>query len=122
MPSVEIEIGTRRYQVACRAGEEDHLRAVAAIVDQKARDAAGALGALGETRQLLIAALLLADQLSERDGEAPAPPPSAQPAAEAGAGAQDDPAVADALERLAERMERLASRLETGGASPYIAR
>ena len=120
MPSVEIEIGSRRYQIACRAGEEEHLQAVAAIVDGKARDAAGALGSLGETRQLLIASLLLADQLHEQqNGAAAAPAPAAAP------GPADDPAddpaseaVADALERLAERMESLAARLESGAPSP----
>ena len=124
MPSVEIEIGSRRYQIACRAGEEEHLQAVAAIVDGKARDAAGALGSLGETRQLLIASLLLADQIHEQQNGTPAAPapavapgltdvPADDPA--------DDPAseaVADALERLAERMESLAARLESGAPTP----
>ena len=116
MASVEIEIGARRYQVACRAGEEAHLRSVAALVDHKARDAAGALGTLSEARQLLFASLLLADELQEKgkDGGpalaavAPAPPATA-PGEQSG----EDDAVADALERLAARMERLAERLET---------
>jgi cell division protein ZapA len=117
MPSVEIEIGSRRYQIACRAGEEEHLQAVAAIVDSKARDAAGALGSLGETRQLLIASLLLADQIHEQQNGAgsSAPAPAVAP------GLVDDPAseaVAEALERLAERMESLAARLESGAPSP----
>lgn len=103
MASVEIEIDSRKYAIACRDGEEPHLRAVAAIVDRKARDAAGALGGLGEARQLLYASLLLADELKERrEGNG----------ASVDAGA--DPAVAEALERLAERMEALASRLEAG--------
>ena len=116
MPSVEIEIGSRRYQIACRAGEEEHLQAVAAIVDGKARDAAGALGSLGETRQLLIASLLLADQIHEQQNGVETAPASA-----AAPGLTDDPAseaVADALERLAERMESLAARLESGARSP----
>lgn len=103
MASVEIEIDSRKYAVACRDGEEPHLRAVAAIVDRKARDAAGALGGLGESRQLLYTSLLLADELKERR-EGGGGPAEAAP----------DPAVAAALERLAERMEALASRLEDG--------
>lgn len=100
MASVEIEIASRKYAIACRDGEEDHLRSVAAIVDGKAHDAETALGSLGEARQLLFASLLLADELKEaRDGNAPAPEP--------------DPGVAEALERLADRVENLADRLET---------
>jgi cell division protein ZapA len=101
MASVDVEIAARRYSVACRDGEEEQLRAVAAIVDRKAQDAAAALGSLSETRQLLYASLLLADELRERRS-------GANPAIEP----QDDPAAADALERLAERVESLADRLE----------
>jgi cell division protein ZapA len=104
MASVDIEIGGRTYPVACRDGEEAHLRSLAALVDRKAREAAGALGSMGETRQFLFAALLLADELKEAHG-GNAPAYEAQP----------DPAVTDALERLAERMEMLAERLEGGG-------
>ena len=103
MASVEVEVAGRRYDVACRDGEEDHLRNLAAVVDKRAQDAASALGGLTDSRQLLFAALLIADDLKElRAGKnipdpAPAPP---------------DPRVAEALERLAARMESLAGTLE----------
>jgi cell division protein ZapA len=105
MASIDVEIASRSYSVACRDGEEAHLRSVAAIVDRKARDAGAALGTLSESRQLLFASLLLADELKEqRAGGASNPDP--EPA--------DDPAIAEALERLAARMELLADRLENG--------
>jgi len=106
MATIEVEIAARRYSVACRDGEEDHLRSVAAIVDRKAQQAVDALGSLSEVRQLLFASLLLADEIKEhRAGNAPAEE------------AEPDPRVADALERLAERMERLAQRLEADAAN-----
>jgi cell division protein ZapA len=103
MATIDIEVAGRRYNVACRDGEEAHLHSVAAMVDQRARDAGQALGSLTETRQLLFAALLMADDIKElRAGagmkEPPPPPP--------------DPAVAQALERLASRIETLADSLE----------
>ncbi|MDB5721521.1 MAG: cell division protein ZapA [Alphaproteobacteria bacterium] len=101
MAMVEIEIASRRYSIACRDGEEPHLIEVAALVDGKARDAAAALGGLSESRQLLIASLMLADELYEARSAAPRP-----------AGPVDDEIAADALERVADRVERLASRLE----------
>jgi cell division protein ZapA len=101
MASVDVEIASRRYSVACRDGEEEHLRSVAAIVDKKAQDATSALGSLSEVRQLLFASLLLADEIKEhRAGRAPAQP---------------DPDVGEALERLAQSVESLAARLEGGG-------
>lgn len=103
MASVDIEIAARKYAVACRDGEQEHLRSVAALVDQKAQEAASALGSLGESRQLLFASLLLADEIQElRSGTAP---PAPAPA---------DPVVGQTLERLAERIERIAAQLENG--------
>jgi cell division protein ZapA len=105
MATVDIEVAGRRYNVACRDGEEAHLHSVAAMVDQRARDAAQALGSLTETRQLLFAALLMADDIKEMRAGAGIPEPPPPP---------PDPAVAQALERLAARMEALADSLENG--------
>jgi cell division protein ZapA len=99
MAMVEIEVAARRYSIACRDGEEPHLREVAALVDSKARDAAEALGGLSEARQLLYASLLLADELFEARGSAPAP--------------ASNGISAEAIERIADRVERLAARLES---------
>ena len=101
MANIDIEIAGRRYNVACAEGEQDHLRSVAALVDRRAKDATQALGSLTETRQLLFAALLVADDLKE---------------ARSGAGIADpepDPEVAQALEGLADRVEALAGRIES---------
>jgi cell division protein ZapA len=100
MASVDVEIASRRYSVACRDGEQAHLLEVAAIVDRKAQDAGTALGSLSEVRQLLFAALLLADEVKERRAGNPVAPDD------------DSGRVADALERLAGRVEALAQRLE----------
>lgn len=106
MANIDIEVAGRRYNVACRDGEEQHLHSVAAMVDKRAKDAAEALGSLTETRQLLFAALLMADDIKEmRAGAGIADPPAPPP----------DPAVAQALERLAARMESLADTLERSG-------
>jgi cell division protein ZapA len=108
MANIDIEVGGRRYSVACRDGEEQHLHSVAAMVDKRAHDAIEALGSLTETRQLLFAALLMADDIKEmRAGAGIADPPPPPP----------DPAVAQALERLAARMESLADSLERSDAS-----
>ena len=103
MANIDVEVAGRRYDVACRDGEEEHLRSLAAIVDKRAHDAAGALGSLTETRHLLYAALLIADDLKEVRAGAGLPDPTPPP---------PDPAVAEALERLAERMENLAASRE----------
>lgn len=111
MATIDIEIASRRYSVACRDGEEDALRSAAAMVDEKAMKAASAMGTLSEGRQLLLASLMLADQLKDAaHGNAPAPDAVGREAS--------DPQIAETLERLAERMEALADRLEHGRSNP----
>ena len=105
MSTIELEIAARKYHLACRDGEEAKLRSVAALVDKKARDAAAALGTMPEARQMLFAALLLADELKD------------QRAGDGSTAAEPDPSLQDALERLADRVESLAARLEGAGAS-----
>ena len=78
MATIDIEVAGRRYNVACRDGEEAHLHSVATMVDQRARDAAQALGSLTETRQLLFAALLMADDIKEMRAGAGIPEVPAQ--------------------------------------------
>ena len=45
---VDLTIAGRTYQVACREGEEDSLRAAARLVDGKSREALAGLGTLSE--------------------------------------------------------------------------
>ena len=96
---IDLSIAGRTYQVACREGEEESLRAAARLVDGTAREALAGLGTLSEARQFLFASLLLADQLLDKNPEAAAP-------------AGPDPALAERAEALAGRLESLASKLE----------
>ncbi len=98
MAEVELTIAGRPYRVACRDGEEDNLRAAGALVDAKSREALSGLGALSESRQLLFAALLLADQIVDgREVELPK---------------ALDPALVERTDRIAERLESIADTLE----------
>lgn len=97
MAQVALMIGGRRYDLACRDGEEAHFQALGKMVDAKATEAARALGGVNESRQLLLAALLLADEINERSG----PPAPSVPAG-----------LVPAVEQLADRLEALAARLE----------
>jgi cell division protein ZapA len=100
MAEVLISIGGHSYQLSCRDGEEAHLHKIANIVDGKISEARAAVGDLGEVRQLLLASLLLADELHDMS----------KPAAAGKAPAGD--AEAAAIEMLAERVEAIAAKLE----------
>ena len=103
MAEVELTIAGRPYRVACRAGEEESLRTAAALVDAKSKEALAGLGTLSESRLLLFASLLLADQIVDgRTVDLPSGP---------------DPELTDRATKLAERLESLADALETADRS-----
>lgn len=63
MPLVNVMVNAKAYTLGCGDGEEAHLRELAALVDAKVREAQNMVGAqASETKLLLTAALLLADE------------------------------------------------------------
>jgi len=107
---IDLSIAGRTYQVACRDGEEDNLRAAARLVDGKAREALAGLGTLSEARQFLFASLLLADQLIDDKPDA-VPPPPPEPRG-------PDPQLVERAEWLATHLESLAAQLENSASNP----
>jgi cell division protein ZapA len=104
MSNVTLNIGGRDYAVACAEGEEPHVRGLGAIIDAKIK-AMGTAAGHSETRDLLFATLLLADDIHElKRGNAPAAAPIAAPPA--------DDRITDKLEALAARLESCADSLE----------
>ena len=102
MSNVTLRIGGRDYTMACAEGEEDHVSGLGRLIDSKLQTLAGNAG-MSETRQLLFAALLLADELHEV---------GAKPAS-ASTSAPSEPAFDPArLEALAEKLESCAASLE----------
>ena len=106
MSNLTLSIAGRDYVVACAQGEEEQVRGLGAMIDAKLRGMGGH-ETQGETRNLLFASLLLADEVQElRRGNNP---PAAAPA--------PDHRVAEMLERIAGRLEACATALENGDTS-----
>lgn len=106
MSDVRLKVGGRHYTVSCADGQEENVQRLASVID-------GKLAAMGpnlssnEAKNLLFAALILADELEDAQGKAArasAPPPPAI----------DTNLVAEKLERLAVSLENAATRLEGG--------
>lgn len=98
MSNVTLRIGGRDYTVACATGEEDHVTGLGRLIDARIQGLAGSAG-MSETRQLLFAALLLADTLHENEQVAKLAPKTGSPDAAW-------------LEGLAGRLENCVSSLE----------
>ena len=65
MATINVEVNGRTYAVGCEDGQEDHVRSLARQFDKQVRDVAGQVGATGELRLFLLAALTTADELAE---------------------------------------------------------
>ena len=65
MGSVTVEIGGRSYPLSCRDGDEPQLAALATGIAEKAEKLTAQLGQMSEARLLLMAALMIADELHE---------------------------------------------------------
>jgi cell division protein ZapA len=108
MSQLTIHVHGKSYVVGCEDGQESHLRALAVLLSDKVAELAQDAGQLGETRLMLLGALVLADELGETRTRAAA--------AEAEiARLRDDLAKADSravaiLEAVASKIESMAAR------------
>lgn len=65
MGDITLTLAGRAYSVACRDGEEPHLKRLEALMARHSETANRASGGLNGERTLLFLALILADQLDE---------------------------------------------------------
>ncbi len=120
MAEITLTINNRNYDIACDDGHEDHLRRLGAYVDQRVNDLAAAVGQIGEPRLLVMASLLIADEMHEAMSKLA---PAENGAAKTGNGdangaviaafEEREVEVAEALEACAQRLERIAATLVT---------
>lgn len=106
MAQVTITINGRGYPVTCNEGEERRTEELGRYVDAKVKSFARELGQIGETRLLVLAALVLADELADAQSGLGLPMPG-------NGAAHDDEVAAAGIETLAQRIEAIAARLET---------
>lgn len=108
MANVQVAVNGRTYLVACEDGQEQHLQDLARDFDRRVTALAQSVGQIGENRLLLMAALLLADELGEVRAELLAVRGRAETRAEE---AREE-SIAEAIEQLAQRLEAIAARLQ----------
>ena len=111
MAQVTLRINGYAYTLGCQDGEEKHLEAMGAEVNRRIEGVRAASGPSGEARMLVMAALLMADDIFElrtklQDGEA------------GGGMAHGDPKLSRKLNQMAKRAEEIADGLESPGTPP----
>jgi cell division protein ZapA len=100
MAQVTIRINGYAYTVGCEDGQEPHLECMAAEIEQRINSIKAIGGQSGEARLLMLAALLLADELHDLRGGQAAPEP-----------AKEDAERRAKLRRVAARAEEIAADL-----------
>ncbi|MBV9757934.1 MAG: cell division protein ZapA [Alphaproteobacteria bacterium] len=113
MAQMTVRINGYAYTVGCEDGQEAHLLAMAEQVDNRIANIKAVGGQSGEARLLVLAALLLADEVHDLRVELA----SAQTAAQAAQAARPPRAARDkdlarSLARVANRAEEIAATLE----------
>jgi len=60
---VNVTVNQQSFRIACEDGQEDRLSDLAKIVDDKVSELVGQVGQVGPNRLLVMAALVIADEL-----------------------------------------------------------
>ena len=114
MGEVVVRVNGRDFALSCADGQEPRIRRLAQYVDAKIGEFAKNLGQIGEARLILLAALVIADELSDAN-EAFQQERSRTRAAggPVGPGGEATEAAASAIRDITERIESIAARIET---------
>lgn len=118
MAFLTVSINGYAHTVGCEDGQEAHLTAMAAAVDQRVQSIKALGGQSGEARLLALAALMLADELHDMYRELQDANRNARAAvraemrAEARVEPKPEPKLGRKLNKLAERAEEIALNLE----------
>lgn len=112
MAQVTVSINGKPYNVTCDEGQEKHVARLGQFIDEKVAHFARALGQVGDARLLVLASLLMADELLQaRDAvRQQRVAASNAPAAREAAG---EAVLVGSLARLTSRIEAVAEKLES---------
>jgi len=64
-----VTINGRNYQIACDDGQEAQLTRLSAYIDKRVGELVAAVGQVGDARLLVMASLIIADELSDAYSE-----------------------------------------------------
>jgi len=116
MAQVSVTINGRHYRMACEDGQEEHLVSLARNLDARITQLRASFGEIGDMRLTVMAALMIADELSETSKHLRTLEDELVRLREMGAQTGDrieatENAIAAALNNAAERVENLTRNL-----------
>ncbi len=119
MPQISVSIDGKTYRMACADGEEQHLLGLGAGLDARVAQLRGSFGEIGDLRLMVMAALMVADELDEAQGRLASAQAEVaelrERESEAVHGVRaGDERLTQHLLGVSEIVERIAAKLETG--------
>jgi cell division protein ZapA len=108
MAQVLVTVNGRAFELSCADGEEPRIRRLAQYVDSKIGDFVKMHGQIGEARLMLLAALVIADELSDSNEMIQSDRSRSRTA-----GVESSAAMVNGIRGIAQRIESIAARLET---------
>ena len=108
MSQVSVTIDGRKYRLACNEGEEARLESLAGLIDDKIGEMRATFGEIGDQRLVIMAALTIADNLTEARDQAAAERKRSEETE------QRVQTIASSLDELGSRLEAVAARLAGG--------
>jgi cell division protein ZapA len=126
MAHVNVTINSRQYRMACDDGQEQHLAQLATDFDRRIAQLRAEFGEIGDMRLTVMAALIVADELSEARRRIVATEQELAALRQAGATTADlaESAQADLAELVdsaAERIEKAARVIGQAGERHHVA-
>jgi cell division protein ZapA len=127
MGQVSVSINGRQYRMACEDGQENHLTRLAQELDQRITQLRTDFGEIGDMRLTVMAALIVADELTEQGQRLRRVEDELAALQDARMVASDrakstEAAIAAAFNSAAERIEKLAKTLDHGAGQTGVAR
>lgn len=123
MAAVPIRINGKEYHIACDDGQEEHLRTLSFDLDERITQLAYQMGGdPGEVMSLLLAGLMMSDEVIENKKEVERltkevrvltkAAGQARQASDNGRSSEMETAMLDTLNELATRIEKMADQVE----------
>jgi cell division protein ZapA len=113
MGEIVVTVNGRAFPLNCADGEEPRIRRLAQYVDGKIGDFVKTHGQIGEARLMLLAALVIADELSDTSQLVQQERSRSTRGDGGGAAENGSRATAAGIRSLAQRIESIAARLES---------
>lgn len=116
MPQVTVEVNGRAYRLSCGEGEQDHVLSLSKRIDRHSNSITLNKAPANEGRNMLLAALMVADELHEKEQRVTALEEEVAALKAGGAtpaaGTEPDERIAEMEMAVAQMLDRAAAQIE----------